>query len=63
MASRVTYTAVCLVCYTCELGRQLSKRDANRIACSHATTYQHDTTILEEAPSPSTPRRPSPNPT
>lgn len=39
------YQAVCLVCYTCVLGRNLGKREADRIAVSHMNAYQHATTV------------------
>lgn len=39
------YRAVCLQCYTCHLTPPVSKRDAERAATSHMTTYQHPVTL------------------
>ncbi len=47
------YRPVCLECYTTDLApKPVGKRAADRLACSHQTTYRHQTAILAAEPSP-----------
>lgn len=44
--TKPTFQAFCLVCYTCELTRPVSKRKAERAATGHLKAYGHKVTIL-----------------
>ena len=49
-APRAKYRVCCLTCYTSEIGRTTSKRDADRLATSHLGAYGHDVVILPIEP-------------